>query len=199
MAWSPDYITLAEFKHFLKLNDTDDDVELAAVITAASRAIDRFAGRQFGKVDASEARTFTAVWDRRRWRWIVPIDDLSVTTGLTVTSDAGTITAYTAEPVNALKHGKVFERLVIDADSNVQPTGVEHELTLTTDAWGWASVPVSVEQATHLQANRFNARRKSPFGVAGSPDLGNELRLMNRVDPDVEVVLADYRRRWGAV
>jgi hypothetical protein len=199
MAWAPDYITLVGFKHFLKLNDTDDDVELAVVISAASRAIDRFTGRQFGKVAASEARTYTARWDRRRWRWVIRIDDLGTAAGLTVATESGTITAYTLEPVNALKRGKVYTHLVVDADSNVQPTGVEHEMTLTTDAWGWPATPDAVVQATYLQANRFNARRKSPFGVAGSPDLGNELRLMNRLDPDVEVSLSDYRRRWGAV
>jgi hypothetical protein len=45
-----------------------------------------------------------------------------------------------------------------------------------------------------LQASRFYARRDSPYGVAGSPDLGSEVRLLSKVDPDVAVSLADYVR-----
>ena len=51
------------------------------------------------------------------------------------------------------------------------------------------------QEATLLQASRLAARRDSPFGVAGSPDAGSEMRLLARVDPDVAVALEPYRRR----
>lgn len=60
-------------------------------------------------------------------------------------------------------------------------------------------IPAGVTQACLLQASRFFARRYSPFGIAGSPENGSELRLLSRVDPDVAVVLAPYRVWWGAV
>jgi hypothetical protein len=65
-----------------------------------------------------------------------------------------------------------------------------------TARWGWPSVPFPVEQAALQQAVRLFARRSSPFGVAGSPELGSELRLLSRLDPDVEMLLGPYRRRW---
>jgi hypothetical protein len=42
MAWDIDYATLAVFKNYVKvpLDDTEDDVELALALTAASRAVD---------------------------------------------------------------------------------------------------------------------------------------------------------------
>jgi hypothetical protein len=40
-------------------------------------------------------------------------------------------------------------------------------------------------------------RRDSPYGVAGTGGDGNPLRLMAKVDPDVEVALRPYRRTWG--
>jgi hypothetical protein len=61
-----------------------------------------------------------------------------------------------------------------------------------TALWGWTAVPVAVKQATLLQASRFFSRRHSPYGVAGSPELGSEIRLLARVDPDVGVSLRDY-------
>jgi len=48
--------------------------------------------------------------------------------------------------------------------------------------------------ATVLQANRLLKRRHAPFGVAGSPELGSELRLLARVDPDVAVSLRGLGR-----
>jgi hypothetical protein len=58
-----------------------------------------------------------------------------------------------------------------------------------------------VEQATLLQASRFHARRFSPYGVAGSPELGSELRLLAKLDADVELALskAQLVRWWAAV
>ena len=67
-----------------------------------------------------------------------------------------------------------------------------------TARWGWAAVPSTIKQATLLQASRLLARRDAPFGIAGSPDVGSEIRLLARVDPDVAVAVAPYRRWWGA-
>ena len=68
-----------------------------------------------------------------------------------------------------------------------------------TGLWGWASVPTAVEQACLIQATRLFKRKGAAFGVAGSPELGNELRLLSRLDPDVEVTLGKFVRWWGAV
>jgi hypothetical protein len=68
-----------------------------------------------------------------------------------------------------------------------------------TATWGWASVPTAIKQATLLQANRFYNRRHSPYGIAGSPETGSELRLLARLDVDVALIVQPYVKRWGAV
>jgi hypothetical protein len=64
--------------------------------------------------------------------------------------------------------------------------------------FGWTAIPDLVISATLLQAGRFASRRDSPYGIAGSPDTGSELRLLDKVDPDVAVMLAPLTRWWGA-
>lgn len=201
VGWAPDYISVTELRDYLRIGDTDDDAELAEDITAAARAVDRACGRQFGRVAAAEERLYTAVWDRHRRRgcgaWVIPIDDLMTTTDLVVEVGGTALTAYTLEPVNAAAKARPWEALVVDTGSAVVPTGAEHEIALTA-LWGWSAVPSAVKLATKIQAHRFNVRRDSPYGIAGSPDQGSELRLLDRVDPDVRVGLRDYVRWWAA-
>jgi hypothetical protein len=200
MAWAPDYVTLSELKSYLRIPDTNDDAELALAISTASRAVDGFCHRQFGQVASAEARSYTAYWDRRARVWVVGFDDLQDITGLDVQVEAGEIDVYTLEPVNAEQEGRPFTRLRVDTDSAAKPTWETHGVTITA-VWGWDAVPVPVEQATLLQASRFHARRFSPYGVAGSPEQGSEMRLLAKLDPDVELALARAKliRWWGAV
>jgi hypothetical protein len=59
-----------------------------------------------------------------------------------------------------------------------------------TARFGWNAVPAGVSGATWLQVNRWNARRESPYGVAGSPTEGSEVRLSAVLDPDVRAILS---------
>lgn len=200
MAWAPDYITAAELSGFLRIPDHDDDVQLGLAITAASRAIDRYTRRQFGSAATPEARFYTAHYDWGRDRWTVPMDDLMTAAGLTVAFDSvsdGTysspVTAYSPRPANAAVKSRPWTQLAILSTTPVL-TAFEAGVKVTA-TWGWTAVPAAVKQACLLQASRIHARRDSPYGVAGSPTDGTELRLLARVDPDVEVALSDYRRR----
>lgn len=56
--------------------------------------------------------------------------------------------------------------------------------------------PEPVKLAAMIQASRLSKRRDSPFGVAGSPEFGSELRLLSKLDPDVETLLRPYRLPW---
>lgn len=201
MAWQPDYAQVNELANFLRVTDQLDDTQLALAITAASRSIDRSCRRQFGQVGQAEARAYTAFYDNTRDRWVVPIDDLMVSTGLVVkfdtTSDetyTSTITAYGLRPVNAGPSGRPWEDLVVHPNSAVLPDDRESGVQVT-GLWGWTAVPDAIKEACLLQASRLMARRDSPFGIAGSRDVGSELRLLAKVDPDVEVALGDYKRR----
>jgi hypothetical protein len=186
MAWKPDYITVDQLKAYNKINDTKDDAELALAVTAASRAIDTFCGRQFGKVDAPEERFYEAKYDRHRGMYVVQIDDLATVEGTLLNGEElDTANLY---PRNAVAKGKVWEELRVESAGEVSITA----------PWGWPAVLNTIKFATKLQADRFAQRRDSPFGIAGSPTVGSELRLLSKVDPDVAVSLAAYRRWWAA-
>lgn len=198
MVWAPDYVTTDEAKAYLRVTDDVDDDELDLIVSAASRAIDKRCNRQFGKVATAEQRFYTARYSRTRQRWVVEIDDLMTTTDFAAeVTDVGTLTAYTLEPRNAAAKGRPWERLVVDADSAVMPTGEEFEMDLT-GLWGWTAVPNTVKAAARIQINRFLSRRDSPYGVAGSPSEGSELRLLAKLDPDVETMVSTLARVWGA-
>ncbi len=144
----------------------------------------------------SEAKAFLRIVarpDLERGRWVVDIDDLMTVTGLVVeVPTVGVTTAFTKEPVNAAAKGRPWTRLVFDQDAAVTPTVTNNYAVTVTGRFGWTTVPVPVDQAALLQVSRFISRRDSPYGIAGSPDQGSELRLLARVDPDVGVSLRSY-------
>lgn len=205
MAWAPDYTTVAALKAYVRIPalDTQDDVQLALAVTAASRAIDNATNRQFGLVAAPEARYYTAEWQSCDNRYTVEIDDVMIVTGASVVADSTgdgdfdlTVTAYDFKPVNAASKGKPYTQLWIDRTVSLPVRAVDG--LQVTARWGWSDVPDTIEQATLIQASRFFTRREAPFGVAGSPESGSEMRLLERVDPDVKVMVQPYYRWWGA-
>lgn len=204
MAWAPDYATLAELKHALApgIADTVDDDELERAIGAASRAIDHHCGRQFGKDAAPVARYYTPT---SHGRAAVVIDDLMDTSGLVVKTDDGSgAFATTLEldvdvvlfPWNAAADGRPWRMLV---GINGASLPCRERAVEVTARFGWSAVPIEVTQACLLQAARIFVRKNSPFGIAGSPEMGSELRLLNKLDPDVAVLLSGVRAYWGAV
>ena len=189
MTWKPDYLTAAQLAAYLNVTDSLDDAELAVWVTAASRAIDKRCNRQFGKLSAAAARTYRrpAVYDVVTGLWLVEIDDVQDITGLTVGGVAYASSGATLLPDNAPADNVPYERLGF-TDYPTTPLVV-------SAIWGWSAVPSQVVGAVKLQGARWNARRNSPLGVAGSPDQGSELRLLARLDPDVSTTLAGLARR----
>lgn len=191
MSWEPDYVTLPDVKSYQRIDDTADDALLGIWVTAASRAVDTYCGRQFGQVDAPEARTYRGSYDRHTGAYVTQIDDLQDVTGLTIAhGDVVDVTGYELLPLNAASKGRAYTRVACSTGAS---------LTITA-RWGWSAVPAAVKTATLLQAARFAARRDSPYGVAGSPAEGSEVRLLATLDPDLKTALgAKYRREWWAV
>ena len=204
MAWAPDYCTTSELKSFVRIGDAVDDAQVALAVSAASRAVDQATSRQFGLVDTAEARYYAAAYDRNLRRWVVEIDDLMTTTSMTVKCDLGddgvyddTITDFVLRPRNASATARPWTELVVNATSVVQPNS-DFDGVRVTARYGWTAVPQAIKEATLLQASRILARRNAPFGVAGAPEIGSEVRLLARVDPDVAVTVRPYVRMWGA-
>jgi len=187
VAWKPDYITAAQAKAHLRIDDAVDDTELGVWITAASRAIDDATNRQFGQLGVAAARTYRRppAYDVTTGLYLVEIDDVQDTTGMLVDGTAVDQVA-TLLPDNAPADGRPYERLGFD----YRPTMP----VVVTAVWGWDAVPTQVVGACKLQVARFHARRDSPYGIAGSPDTGSEMRLLARLDPDVRVALAGLAR-----
>lgn len=204
MAWAPDYITSAQLKSYLRISDALDDAQIALAVTAASRAVDNATNRQFGLVASPEARYYTAEWDSCERRYVVEIDDLMIVTGASVVADVGgegtydtTISSYDLKPANAVSKGRPYTQLWVRFGDVTQPINLTDGVQVTA-RWGWSDVPDTIEQATLIQASRFFSRREAPFGIAGSPESGSEMRLLQRVDPDVGLMVQSYYRWWGA-
>lgn len=191
MAWAPDYVTGDQLKNYLKIQNDDSNSFLANWATAVSRNVDDFCGRQFGQVATVEERSYKPKWDRHECKTYLEIDDLQDITGFELHDANGDeISDYDFEPTNAIKKGKVYERLLL-------PTYYTLNL-VATGKWGWNAVPASIPTSTYIQAARINARRSSPFGIAGSPEDGSELRLLAQLDPDFKTTLKPYVRKWYA-
>lgn len=196
MAWRPAYLTGTQLRAWMRVAGAGEEALYADAAEGASRAIDRNCNRQFGTVGA-QTRKYTPWWNSRRLCWMLTVDDYQDATGLAVTVTDGVIdpTLYLkSEPANAVVDGRAFTNVSIDPKSPVQPRGTEFEAAVALTTWGWAAFPNAVINATRLQGSRFAARRDSPYGVAGSPDLGNELRLLAKLDADLKPMLSFYVR-----
>ncbi len=195
MAWRPDYITPGDLRSYRRIGDTGDDVELAEAISSASRAIDEATDRQFGKTEAVETRTYEAGWSDDAGLYVAEIDDVQTLTGLVVTVNGATVTSgnYRLWPRNADKLGRPWERLYLKTVTP-DPLGCGLGEVTVAATFGWTAVPTTIANACKLQASRFFADRNMPHGIAGSPEMGNEMRLLAKVHPDVEVMLEPYKR-----
>lgn len=188
---------------------------------AASRSVDTACFRQFGNTGSTPtARLYTPYVDIGRQRIVCDIDDLGDTAGLLVESNQNgdaatwsTVADWRLYPLNAAADDRPYTQLVFPrgwawgayaydmlpfAEGSVRiTTGSTHACTT---GWGWTDFPDTVVQASLLQASRLVKRKDSPFGIAGSPAEGNALRLLARLDPDVAVLVQDFRRahrtRW---
>ncbi len=133
---------------------------------------------------------------------MLAVDDFflsSQTLGNITVTDVGTNTTYTPTqtwPFNAASQGAPFTSLVFAAGTFL-PLG-EGQLKVNAK-WGYVtSIPQGVKAAALLQASRFFKRKDAPFGVAGTDNMGNAMRLLAKLDPDVEEMLTSYRRWYAA-
>lgn len=200
------YADAAALKAYLRIPEDDsvDDVELELALASASREIDHHTGRSFGPPpEAAVARYYAARWDRARLRYVVDVDDFMTVTGLAVDVDTAAGQTWSAAvevadirrcPLNAAPT-RPWSQLVL-------PTGTYaatgEGAVRVTALFGWTAVPDEVVQACLMQAARNYKRRDAAFGVAGSPEMGSELRLLTKLDVDVQVLLRSVMRWWGA-
>lgn len=199
MALTNCYTTLAELKSALGIEDDVDNTALEAAITAASRMLDDYTGRFFykdGTVGSPVIRYFsTADFYTCQIDDIVTISEIAIDTAFDQTYGVVFATSdYLVEPVNAPRKGWPYTR-ILASGAYVFPAYIPQAVRVT-GVWGWSAVPSEISMATLIQASRLFARKQSPFGIAGAPDMG-VVRLSSRLDADVEVLVRPFRKLAG--
>jgi hypothetical protein len=189
------YVTRADVQNALGLGTATlvpDSEEIDQVVTAVSRTIDDYCGRFFYSVAGTV--TFTA--DDYLF---LPIGDWSsVTSVKTDENNDGTcevtLTSGTDYRLatNKVVPGWPYTAIQITSfGSHTLPLGVTEGVEVVGTR-GWSSIPAPIVAAALLQSSRVHARRQTPYGVAGSPE-GGIVRLLSRLDPDVELMIRPYR------
>ena len=190
------YTTAADVQNALGLGTavlTPDTAEIEAAIGAVSRTIDDYCGRFF----YSTAGTVLFTADDYLYASL-PGDWSSITSITIDDGNTGTPSVVLSPTLDyRLDTNKDFTGwpatgiIITTFGSKSLPVGITEGVKVIGQR-GWSAVPPAVAQACALQTVRIHARRATPFGVAGSPD-GGIIRLLSRLDPDVELMLRPYR------
>jgi len=196
-----DYCTLGELKARVwpdgSTPDTTNDIMLASMINAASRLIDNFCGRRFYTTTADETRYF----DTEDGYYLWPDVDIVSITSLETDSDGDrtyedtwtATTHYDLKPDNATVDGSPYRWIEVAPQSGYAfPTGGSKAVKIVGKV-GWSAHPDAVREACLLYCMRLFKRRDAPFGIISNP-VGGDMRLLNKLDPDIEMLLAPYRR-----
>lgn len=194
-----DYCTLAEIKERLfptgSEPDNITDAMLTNIITAVSRQIDLFCSRRFWTTDTTETRYFTT--DDNEYLW--PEFDIISVTSMAVDYDGGRTYSTTLDtddydllPDNAALDSKPYSYV------RIAPMGQERFPTHQRGVqivgyFGWSATPAGVKEAALIQVGRIWKRKDSPFGMISNP-VGGEIRMIEKLDPDVQVLLWNYRK-----
>lgn len=198
------YATLTELKGFVGIPDADtvDNTTLTLALDSASLQVDHYCDRTFTADSDPTVRVYSPVDS-----WRLDVDPISTTTGLVVKTDDnndGTYettwtlnTHYRLDPANAPSASEPWTRLTA-LGARWFPRLRYRPGVQVTARFGWPGgvAPTPVKQATLIQASRIWKRKDAPFGVAGSVEFGSEMRLLSKLDPDVEMLLRPYRRNW---
>lgn len=198
------YATVAELRRRQGIADTNTYVtaDLQDALDAASRGIDRYCGRTFGRVEVADAsaRTFQVSQSG------IQTDDFWTTDGLIINGVAwASVTGVILEPFNGVLDGLPgwpYFRITWTAG---WPGAVSLIPTLAwcgglqtvdvTAAWGWAEVPADVKSACLMLAAEELKLKDTPFGVAGFGDYVVRVRS----NPKVAERLNPFRVRVGMV
>jgi len=190
------YASLGDLKSAIRITDTDSDGLLQVALDAATEAINEHCNRTFVASPDATLRYFEPEGGA------VVTDDIYTTDGLLVSVGGVNIpkavpdvsAGYTLLPENAAATDEPYTGFYYQSfPLSAWPLlfAVRRARVAVTAKWGYAAeVPAAVKMACLLQASRWFARRNSPYGIAGSPELGSELRLLAKLDADVAVMLA---------
>lgn len=190
------YCTVSELKSWDGVPDTDGDAILETVINSVSRWIDDYTWRFFYSTSATaeETRYYTA----DNGLYLYTDDIVSITT--LKTDDDGDRTYettwatadYDLIPYNASTLGIPYYRIEVSTTGDYTFPRVRKGVEIV-GVFGWSAVPPAIKQACLIQCARIFKRKNSPYGIAGTTQLG-VLQLIPNIDSDVKMVLDQFKR-----
>ena len=199
------YATTAEFKAWNGMPSAADAVQdplILIAISAASQAIRSACQQDFATPSGvSESRLFELGGFLPPRITIDPIVD-ATNLVLAFDDNSGTYpvtvsTGYDLTPLNAPARGFPYTGISFRTYAVVPSWRLNGPLVKATSTrWGWPATPAVVHEAALVQSSRYYKRKDSPFGIAGAPAEGNILRLLAKLDPDVEAMLGNDLQRW---
>lgn len=202
-----DYCTVAEIKADipdspLSSTDVTYDAVIGAMITAASRLIDREVGRWPGYFYPSsddETRYYDGRGGIEQW-----IDECISLSGVAVAEAGGTTSTdyttwtlnsdYLPWPYNYTALGQPILRLDINRDGDKAAWPRYRKAVRVSGVFGYClTPPAEIKLACKIQAMRWFMRAKQGWQDAGiNPALGQMIYLQ-QLDPDVREILQHYR------
>lgn len=194
MAVTNGYCTVAELKAWSDIPDTNDDAIMETVINSVSRWIDDYCWRRFYKNTEDETRYYTA-----QGGLVIYTDDIVSITTLKTDDDGDrtyettwAATDYDLLPYNATLLGVPYTKIEVSTEGDYTFPRVRKGVQIV-GVFGWDSVPATIKQATLIQCHRIFKRKNSPYGVAGTTQLG-VLQLIPNLDSDVKLMLDPFKR-----
>lgn len=189
------YCTVAQLKLQAGIDDVIDDTILENAINSVSRWIDNYCWRRFFSTTADETRYYTP----QGGGVVIPDDIVSITTLKTdddsdrVYETTWSATAdYDLEPVNAALDGWPYTKICVNPNSSKYFPKVKRGVEIV-GKFGWSTAPAEILQACLIQSARIFKRKDSPYGIAGTTQLG-VLQLIPGLDSDVKAMIDQYRR-----
>jgi len=192
-----DYLTSDQLKATLGLTSTTYDADVAASITAASRAIDNLCNRPHGFWPDPDdvVRYYTPTLTNR-----LIVDDVVSITSFQVDFNADGVfeetwvenTEYILYPLNTTTPWRPKTWVETHPLSGrFFPIGYPRTVQIT-GKFGWQAAPDGIYSATSLLATQvFKRVREAPFGVLAFADVAAHIA---RTDPQFSLMVAPYKR-----
>lgn len=190
------YATLAALKARMGISDSNTarDDDLSQRLISASKDINSWCHRQFGRAEDATTRRFHA------GRSGVDTHDFWTTDGLVITpylgQVAGTpwdVSTLELEPMDGIVNetpGWPYRRIGTPMGDHplIRALSWTGYRIYVTAKWGWAAVPENVVTSCLMLAVADDKAKDAPFGVAGFGDYAVRIRQ----NPMVEEKLRDY-------
>jgi hypothetical protein len=195
------YCALTDIKPRLGIAtaDTTDDTILEQVITAVSRLIDERTGRHFYTSASDETRYFAAEFENLLYPGdVISITGLYTDDGNRTYTTTWAATDYDLRPDNASLDSKPYNAIATTPLGNKAfPVGLAKGVKIV-GKFGWTAAPSGIKEVCILQSTRVFKRKDTPYGIAGSAELGQ--LTIPKLDADVELLLRPFKfMEMGAI